>query len=154
MVVRAMARLGYPSVSFRLQGESQLIQFRAVGHETLYAIHVLIDLPSGGSVVTPSMAASQITLRVTAEARCRSTDAADLLRLARSDAHTEKATGFEGDIRVERELSSVLARTSRMIDLADHVGNGANGTRMLVAMLRTTIAALADAVSRHGSIQV
>ena len=151
-VVRAMARLGYPSVNFRLQGDAQLIQFRAAGHATLYAVHVLIELPMGAYAVTPATISSQVTLCITAEARCRSTDATDLLRLAHSSSHTEQATGFEGDIRVEREMSSVLARTNRIIDLDVHVGTGANGTRMLVAMLRTTVAALADAISRHESV--
>ena len=148
-VVRAMARLGYPSVNFRLQGDAQLIQFRAVGHPSLYAVHVLIEHPLGAYAATNS---SPITLRITAESRCRSTDATDLLRLARSDSHTEAATTFEGDIHVEREMSSLLARTNRIIDLDVYVGTGANGTRMLVAMLRTTVAALADAISRHESV--
>lgn len=147
-VVRAMARLGYPTVSFRLQGEGQLVQFRAVGHPTLYGVHVVFERPSGGAV-TRAMVGSRVVLRITAEARCRSADSAVLVRLARSSAHRESAESFEGEIRVEREVSSLLAHTCREIDLDDHVGKGANGTRTLVGLLRTTIEALAAAIGHH-----
>ena len=110
---------------------------------------MVIDRPSGGGAVTRAMFGSQVTLRITAEARSRSTEAEALVRLARSAPHTERATAFNGDIRVEREVSSVLAHTSRAVDLDDHVGKGDNGTRMLVALLRTTIEALAVAIGRH-----
>ena len=146
-VVRAMARLGYPSVSFRLQGEGQLVQFRTVGHPALYAVHVLIDR----SARSPTARATGASLRITAEARSRSTQAADLLRLATSHAHTEPARAFAGDIRVERELGSVLAHTHRTLDLDDHVSRGEAGARALVALLRTTLETLSDAISRHES---
>ena len=155
-VIRAMARLGYPSVSFRLQGEGKLVQFRTVDHPRLHSVYVVIDQPrtrqGGGAAVALAMAGSRVNLRITAEARCRSTDAATLVRLARSAAHRESAKSFEGEIRVEREVSSVLAHTSRDVDLDHHVGQGVNGTRMLVALLRTTVEALAEAIGHHESL--
>lgn len=143
-VIRAMARLGYPSVMFRIHDDRQQLRFRAVGRTDLSTVTVTVERPAGSGALTEAMFGNQLRLDVVAELRQRTTDPASLLAAATRRPGPPPAGA---DVRVERELSSLLAHTTRTVDVDAMVGTGPRPDAPLTDLMRETIDTLAHALA-------
>ena len=135
-VVRAMARLGHPSVLFRIRETHQVVSFRTVNHTHLSALHVTIDRPTGKTALSTAMFGNQVRLQVVAEHRRRLSHPTDLLDAARAQS---APTVPELGVRLEQEHSSMLASTHVDIDIDQLRTPSDNRTAPLETLMRATI---------------
>jgi hypothetical protein len=143
-VIRAMARLGHPSVMFRIHDDRQQLRFRANANTGLSSIHVTVERPSGSGALSEAMFGNHIQLKVVAEVRQQLSHPAELLRAA-----LPSTLASPQGIRVQRELSSVLAHTTRDIDIDQIVVATGGVGAPLVSLMRQTIRELAGALRPH-----
>jgi hypothetical protein len=135
-VVRAMARLGHPSVLFRIRETHQVLSFRTVNHTHLSALHVTIDRPTGTTALSTAMFGNQVRLQVVAEHRQRLSHPTDLLNAARAQSTPSVP---ELGVRLEQEHSSMLASTHVDIDIDQLRTPSDNHTAPLETLMRATI---------------
>jgi len=145
-VIRAMARLGYPSVMFRIHEERQQLRFRAVGRTDLTSIMVTVERPAGSGVLSEAMFGNQVRLRMVAELRQPLSGPAELLAAAR---HRPDRDNRSDGVRVERELSSLLAHIERDIDLDAWLDGPQGASAPLEPLVRDTLDILVKALTEH-----
>ena len=145
-VVRAMARLGHPSVLFRIRETQQVLSFRPVDHAHVTALHVTIHRPTGNTALSTAMFGNQVRLDVVAERRQRQSHPAELLDAARAQAAPTEA---DNGVRIEQEHSSILASTHVDIDIDSLRSPGEPLTAPLESLMRSTIQMLEQALEAH-----
>ncbi len=136
-VVRAMARQGFATIQFTANDDFQRVRFRAVGDPLLYSIFVTLNRMSGTGMISAAIVGSKATLTLTAEVKNRMADPDDLLAMYKTDLANLFKMPMLGGIKLNHELSSVLATSSELIDIDDFVMKGQAGTTRLVNHLRS-----------------
>ena len=142
-VVRAMARLGHPSVLFRIRETHQVLSFRTVAHAHVTALHVTIDRPTGKTALSAAMFGNQVRLHVVAEHRQRQSHPAELLHAARAQ-HAPAV--MEHGVHLEQEHSSILASTHIDIDIDQLQAPSEAITAPLEGLMQATILTLETAL--------
>lgn len=140
-VIRAMARLGCPALVFRIHEDQQQLRFRTASRSDLSTVTVTVARPAGSGALSEAMFGNQVQLTVVAERRETLSAPGELLAAARRRPRT-----IDGNIHVDRELLSLLARTTRTVDLDQQHGVPQPGDAPLAALMEETIDALAQAL--------
>jgi hypothetical protein len=148
-IVRAMARQGFPSVSFRADGDRQVVRFKTIGDEVLHSVFIVLDRKTGSGALSAALFGSKATLRITAEVKNRLTDPDDLLAMYRTDLANILKLPVMGGIKLNHELNSVFATTNSIIEIDRYVLKGAAGSEAMVALLQGTIGKLRDKLAPY-----
>ncbi len=143
-LVRAMARIGWPTVAFRAGNDRQLIQFRAVGHPVLHTVAVVLDRRTGTGALSQAVFGSKATLAITGEVKNRMSDPDDLLEMYRTDLANLFKMPVLGGIKLNHELNSVFATTTKVIEIDDYIGKGEAGVTAMRSLLQGTVDALVE----------
>ncbi|MES2642673.1 MAG: hypothetical protein V4850_24530 [Myxococcota bacterium] len=143
-LVRAMARQGYPACGFAAHADWQRVQFRAAGDPVLHAVHLTLNRMTGSSAISEALLGSQATLTVTAEVKNLVADPDDLIAMYRTDLANLFKMPALGGIKLNHEMNSVFATTTKYIDIGAYVMRGEPGADALVKLLDGTIDALRE----------
>ena len=148
-IVRAMARAGHPSISFQAHSDRQMVRFKTLRDPVLYSVHIVLDRKSGTSALSAAIIGSKATPRVTAEIRNRLTDPDDLVAMYKTDLANLFKIPVMGGVKLNHELDSVFATTTRIIEIDDYVFKGEAGVDKMTALLTQTIDKLKQALEPY-----
>lgn len=131
-----MARQGFATLQFTANDDFQRVRFRTVGDPLLYSIFVTLNRMSGTGMLSAAIVGSKATLTLTAEVNWMA-DPDDLLAMYKTDLANLFKMPMLGGIKLNHELSSVLATSSDLIDIDNFVLKGEASTTRLVNYLRS-----------------
>jgi hypothetical protein len=143
-LVRAMARQGYVACGFSAHSDWQRVQFRTVGDPVLHHVYITLNRMTGGSAISEALMGSQASLVVTAEVKNLVSDPDDLLAMYRTDLANLFKMPALGGIKLNHEMNSVFATTTKYVDIGKFVMRGEEGADALVLLLDGVIDALRD----------
>lgn len=143
-IVRAMGRLGYPSIAFRAHSDRQLVRFKAARDPVLQSVNLILDRKTGTGMLSSAILGSKATLQITAEIRNRLTDPDDLVAMYKTDLANLFKMPMMGGIKLNHELNSVFATTTKIIEIDDYVMKGEPGVQKMTTLLTTTIDTLRE----------
>lgn len=143
-LVRAMARQGFPAFAFSANADWQRVQFRTVRDPVLHAVYLTLNRMTGSGALTEALLGSQATLTVTAEVKNLVADPDDLVAMYRTDLANLFKMPALGGIKLNHEMNSVFATTTKYIDIGRYVMKGEESADALVRLLDGTIDALRD----------
>jgi hypothetical protein len=148
-IVRSMARAGHPSIAFRAHSDRQMVRFKTVRDPMLHSVYIVLDRKSGTGVISAALIGSKATLRVTAEVRNRMTDPDDLIEMYKTDLANLFKIPMMGGIKLNHELDSVFATTTKIIEIDDYVFKGEPGVQKMTDLLTRTIDALREKLAPY-----
>ena len=143
-IVRAMGRSGYPSIAFRAHSDRQLVRFKATKDPVLQSVNIILDRKTGTGALSAAILGSKATLQITAEIRNRLTDPDDLIAMYKTDLANLFKVPMMGGIKLNHELNSVFATTTKIIEIDDYVMKGEPGVQKMTELLSSTIGALRE----------
>ncbi len=143
-IVRAMARQGYPTLSFVAGDDRQRVCFRAVQDPLLHSIHIVLDRRTGTGVVSQALLGSKATLAITAEIKNRISDPDDLVAMLRTDLANLFKLPVVGGIKLNHELNSVYATQTKIIEIDNYVMKGEPGVQALTQLIQQAVAELRE----------
>ena len=133
-IVRAMARKGWPSVSFQSNNDFQRIKFKAITDPVLSSVYVTLDRASGTSALAEALVGSKATLAVTCEVRNFLADPDDLVQMYKTDFANILKLSWK-DVRVNHEYNAIHGTTRQWIEINKYVNRGTEGVTALVQLL-------------------
>ncbi|TNE88928.1 MAG: hypothetical protein EP330_13015 [Deltaproteobacteria bacterium] len=143
-IVRAMARQGFPSIQFRAGNDRQYVRFKTVTDPVLHTVTVVLDRKTGSGALSAAILGSKATLKITAEIMNRVADPDDLIAMYKTDFANIFKMPVMGGIKLNHELNSVFATTTKVIEIDHYVNKGDAGVEKMVAMLSGTIGELKE----------
>ena len=149
-VIRAMARLGHPSIRFQIRDDRQVLSFRATNHPTITALHVILEQGARGTVFSEPKLGSQLQLHIVAEQQQTLTRPEALLDVARAQ---HQASCTYGDVQVSQEHASMLASKRMDVPPGGSAPTGSSPADTLSSMVAHTVDALADALEAHANAE-
>jgi hypothetical protein len=148
-VVRAMARAGYVTIQFTANADLQRVRFKALGDPVLHSVFVTLNRMTGTSALSAALIGSKATLSLTGEVKNRMSDPDDLLAMYKTDLANLFKMPMLGGIKLNHELSSVLATSSEVIDIDAYVLKGEPGVDRLRTLLTARIGALREKLAPY-----
>jgi len=143
-IVRAMGRKGFPSIAFRADDDRQTVRFKTIADPVLYSVTVILDRKTGSGALSAAILGSKATLRITAEVRNFLTDPDDLVAMYKTDLANMFKMPMMGGIKLNHELNSIFATTTKVIEIDKYVLKGDAGVEKMVTLLTETIDALKE----------
>jgi len=143
-IVRAMGRKGFPSIAFRADDDRQMVRFKTIADPVLYSVTVILDRKTGSGALSAAILGSKATLRITAEVRNFLTDPDDLVAMYKTDLANMFKMPMMGGIKLNHELNSIFATTTKVIEIDKYVLKGDAGVEKMVTLLTETIDALKE----------
>jgi hypothetical protein len=138
-IVRAMGRQGFVSVAFAADADRQRVTFKTLKAPVLSYLHIVLDRKTGGGMVSQALLGAKATLTFSAETKNYLADPDDLIQMYRTDLANMFRLPVLGGVRLNHELNSVFATTTKIIEINDYVLKGEPGTQQLIALLGGTI---------------
>jgi len=148
-IVRAMARQGHPSISFRAHDDRQMIRFKTIVDPVLNSVWITLDRKTGTGALSQALMGSKATLTLTAEIKNRMTDPDDILNMYRTDLANMFKMPMMGGIKLNHELNSVYATMTKIIEIKTFVMKGEVGVEALVQLLDGSIDQLRDKLAPY-----
>lgn len=145
-IVRAMARRGYPSIGYTVTNDLQRVKFKTVGDPVLANVYIGLDRKTGGSALSSALLGAKATLTIAVEVKNYVADPDDLVAMYRTDFANLFKMPVLGGVRLNHELNSVFATTTKLIEIGDYIMQGEDGVRKLVGLLDGTIQDLRERV--------
>lgn len=145
-IVRAMARLGHPTIGIHAGSDRQRIRFLTHRDPVLHSVYVTLDRRTGSGMVSEALLGSKATLEVAAEIKNRISDPDDLVRMVKTDLANLFKLPVIGGIKLDHEMNSVYARVTKIVELGDFVGQGDAGIGKLKDLLSSTVAELKESL--------
>lgn len=145
-IVRAMARRGYPSIGYTVDADLQRVKFKTVGDPILAHVYVGLDRKTGGGMLSNALLGAKATLTIAVEVKNYVADPDDLVAMYRTDFANIFKMPVLGGVRLNHELNSVFATTTKLIEIGDYVMKGEEGVQRLTALLDGTIQDLRERV--------
>ena len=150
-VIRAMARLGNPSILFRIREDRQVLSFRTPTHPTITRLHVTFDRIAGSTVLTKAMFGHSVSLQVVAEQQQRLSHPAALLHAA----SLQHGPAWEqDDVRVTQEQSSTLASVRIALGPEQLRPSGTDPAASLLEVMASAIDTLSAALNAHAQARL
>jgi hypothetical protein len=143
-LVRAMARQGFPACGFSAHNDWQRVQFRMVGDPVLHHAYITLNRMTGSGVLSEALMGSQASLTITAEVKNLVADPDDLLAMYKTDLANLFKMPALGGVKLNHEMNSVFATTTKYIDIGAYVMKGEDGADALVRLLDGTMDTLRD----------
>jgi hypothetical protein len=138
-IVRAMARKGWPSISFVAGNDRQRIRFKTVGDPLLHSVYVVLDRKTGTGAVSSAILGSKATLTVSAEVKNRISDPDDLVQMYKTDLANLFKLPVLGGIKLNHEMNSIYATVTKIIEIDDYVLKGEEAAQSMLDLLGATI---------------
>ncbi len=138
-IVRAMARQGYVSVKFVASTDLQRVSFKALQDPVLTYLHITLDRKTGGGALSSALIGAKATLTISAEVKNYIADPDDLVAMYRTDLANIFRMPVLGGVKLNHELNSVFATTTKLIEINDYVLKGEPGAQRLSGLLDGTI---------------
>ena len=148
-VIRAMARQGYATIQFTANDDLQRVRFKTRGDPVLHSVFVTLNRMSGTGALSAALIGSKASLTLTAEVKNQMADPDDLLAMYRTDLANLFKMPVLGGIRLNHELSSVLATMTEMIDIDTYVLKGDAGAEKLRTLLDARIDKLREKLAPY-----
>ncbi|HEY8599932.1 MAG TPA: hypothetical protein VIL85_15955 [Thermomicrobiales bacterium] len=143
-IVRAMSRQGYVSVKFVASPDLQRASFKALNDPVLTYLHITLDRKTGGGAISSALIGAKATLTISAEVKNYIADPDDLVAMYRTDLANIFRMPVLGGVKLNHELNSIFATTTKLIEINDYVLKGEAGAQRLIGMLDGTIDDLRD----------
>ncbi len=137
-IIAAMARLGYPAFGFDAGSGQQMVRFKPVNDDVLYAIAVTIDRKTGGSSIGDALLGSKATIRLQLEIKNFLADPDDLIKMYKTDMQNMFKITALGGIKLNHQLNSVFATKQTYIDINQFLGKE-GGTEAILKLLQENI---------------
>jgi hypothetical protein len=138
-IVRAMARQGYVSVKFVANADLQRVSFKALQDPVLTYLHITLDRKTGGGAISSALIGVKATLTISAEVKNYIADPDDLVAMYRTDLANIFRLPVLGGVKLNHELNSIFATTTKLIEINDYVLKGEPGSQRLIGLLYGTI---------------
>lgn len=138
-IVRAMARRGAVSVAFAATTDMQRVSFKTLNDPVLSYVHITLDRKTGGGALSAAIIGVKATLTISAEVKNYVADPDDLVAMYRTDLANIFRLPVIGGVKLNHELNSIFATTTKIIEINDYVLKGEAGVARLVALLGGTI---------------
>jgi hypothetical protein len=148
-IVRAMARQGFVSVGYLADTDRQRVTFKALNDPILTYLHITLDRKTGGGMVSQALLGAKATLTISAEVKNYIADPDDLLAMYRTDLANLFRLPVLGGVKLNHELNSVFATTTKIIEINNYVLKGEQGVQGLVALLSGTINDLRERLRQY-----
>jgi hypothetical protein len=148
-IVRAMARQGFVSVGFVADTDRQRVTFKAINDPVLSYLHIVLDRKTGGGMVSQALLGAKATLTISAEVKNYIADPDDLLAMYRTDLANLFRLPVLGGVKLNHELNSVFATTTKIIEINNYVLKGEQGVQGLVALLNGTVNDLRERLRQY-----
>lgn len=143
-IVRAMARQGHPAISFRAHDDRQRLRFKTVTDPLLHSVFITLDRKTGGGALSEALLGSKATLTITAEVKNRVSDPDDLIKMYKTDLANIFKMPMIGGVKLNHQMNSVFATTTRIIEIGDYINKGDEGVTKLVQLLEQTVGLLKE----------
>ncbi|MDP9375095.1 MAG: hypothetical protein M3Q65_22135 [Chloroflexota bacterium] len=148
-IVRAMARRGHPSIGFTVDADRQVLRFKAIKDPVLSYVYITLDRKTGDNALTSALLGTKATLTIAAEVKNYIADPDDLVRMYRTDFANILKLPALGGIKLNHELNSVFATTTKLIEIGNYVMKGEEGVGALSALLDGTIGDLRERLREY-----
>ena len=148
-IVRAMARQGSPSIRFMATSDLQRLTFKTVRDPVLSYVYITLDRKTGGGAISAAILGAKATLTIAAEVKNYVADPDDLIRMYRTDLANLFKLPVLGGVRLNHELNSVFATTTKVIEIGNYVLKGEQGAQALTALLDGTIGDLRERLRQY-----
>lgn len=148
-IVRALARQGYPSIAFIADTDLQRVTFKAVGDPVLSYLYITLDRKTGGGVLSSAILGAKATLTIAAEVKNYLADPDDLVAMYRTDFANILRLPVLGGVKLNHELNSVFATTTKVIEIGHYIMKGEEGVGALTTVLRGTIDDLRERLRQY-----
>ncbi|MEQ8190150.1 MAG: hypothetical protein ABRQ39_19420 [Candidatus Eremiobacterota bacterium] len=143
-IVTVMVDSGYPAIGFWAEGDFQRIRFKVVDDPVLYSITITLDRKTGGDFVSGAIFGDKATLKIICEIKNFLADPDDLLNMYKTDLQNMFKIPILGGIKLDHQLNSVLATTTKIIEIKDLILKGEEGREKLKGILFGTIRELKE----------
>jgi uncharacterized ubiquitin-like protein YukD len=137
-LVRAMARRGWPTISFNANSDYQRVGFKALDDKVLSSVYLTVDRLTGSGVIGAALIGSKAYLSVTCELKNYLADPDDLIAMYRTDMANLFKLAWQ-DVKINHEYNAIHGTTKQIIELDHYVGKGDPGIAALVALLDNEI---------------
>jgi hypothetical protein len=148
-IVRAMARQGFVSIAFAADTDRQRVTFKALNDPVLSFMHIILDRKTGGGALSQALLGAKATLTFSAEVKNYISDPDDLVAMYRTDLANIFRMPVLGGVKLNHELNSVLATTTKIIEINNYVLKGDQGVQGLIALLDGTIGDLRERLRQY-----
>lgn len=142
-IVRAMARKGWPAVSFRSNNDYQRVRFKTLGDPVLHSVYITLDRKTGSGALGQAMFGSKATLHVTCEVRNFLADPDDLVEMYKTDLANLFKLSW-GGIKVNHEYNAIHGTSRELLEIDNYIGKGPKGVEALKALLEQRVGAIRD----------
>lgn len=148
-IVRAMARQGFVSVQYTAGTDMQRVSFKTLNDPVLTYLHITLDRKTGGGAISSALIGVKATLTISAEVKNYIADPDDLVAMYRTDLANILRVPVLGGVKLNHELNSVFATTTKLIEINDYVLKGEEGTQRLIGLLGGTIDDLRERLRQY-----
>ncbi len=148
-IVRAMTRQGFVSVAFAADSGQQRISFKALRDPVLSFVHVSLDRKTGGGALSQALLGVKATLTIVGEVKNYIADPDDLIAMYRTDFANMLRLPVIGGVKLNHELNSVFATTTKIIEINNYVLKGDQGVQGMIALLDGTINDLRERLRQY-----
>ena len=148
-IVRAMTRQQFVSIGYTADTDRQRVTFKALNDPVLSYLHIVLDRRTGGSALSQAVLGAKATLNISAEVKNYIADPDDLIAMYRTDLANIFRLPVLGGVKLNHELNSVFATTTKLIEINNYVLKGEPGVQALVALLRDTINDLRERLRQY-----
>ena len=137
-IIAAMSRLNYPAIGFKAASGQQMVRFKPLNDEILYAIIITLDRKTGGSSLGDALLGSKAVIRLQLEVKNFLADPDDLIDMYKTGFQNMFKMTALGDIKLSHQLNSVFATKQTYIDLNKFIGKE-DGVDQIMALLHQNI---------------
>ena len=137
-IVRAMARKGWPAVSFRANNDFQRVEFKAITDPVLSSVYITLDRKTGSGAMSAALVGSKATIGVTCEVRNFLADPDDLVAMYRTDLANLFKMSW-GDVKINHEYNAIMGTTAHVIDIVCDSEAGLEASPELVESWRRLV---------------
>jgi hypothetical protein len=137
-LVRAMARKGWPTVSFYANADFQRVGFKAMDDAVLSTVYLTLDRLTGSGAIGAALIGSKAYLSVTCEIKNYLADPDDLVAMYRTDMANMFKMAW-GDVKINHEYNAIMGTTKQIIELDSYIGKGDPGISALIGLLDNEI---------------
>lgn len=148
-IVRAMARQDFVSVKYAASTDMQRVSFKTLHDPVLTYLHITLDRKTGGGAISSALIGAKATLTISAEVKNYIADPDDLLAMYRTDLANILRVPILGGVKLNHELNSVFATTTKLIEINDYVLKGEEGAQRLIGLLVGTIDDLRERLRQY-----
>jgi len=147
-IVRAMARKGWPAISFRATNDFQRVEFKSITDPVLSSVYITLDRKTGSGAVSAALVGSKATMAVTCEVRNFLADPDDLVAMYRTDLANLFKISW-GDVKINHEYNAIMGTTAHILDLDQFVGRGEQGTAYLIQFIDQQVARIREKLTPY-----